>query len=159
VITSLRDSLAVGFGVGPAPLQLAGREVALALGYRHRRGRGLFGLRGEVGTSSHVGGGESYRLIRSGLLIEAGPRWKATPDLEIAATGAAGLKTALRMAGDTSGDLWGPAVSAGVSLTAQAVARVFFTVDLRYGVHWIRIDGARRASSDPTLGIGAGVAF
>jgi hypothetical protein len=35
----------------------------------------------------------------------------------------------------------------------------FVSLDLRYAVHWIAIDGARRASYDPTLGLGMGVGF
>jgi hypothetical protein len=159
VVARLPDSLAVGVGFGPAPLDLGGGETSLAISYRHRHGWAIFGLRGEFGTSTHQGGGESFRLSRPGLLVESGARWHVGPRIELALLGGVGLKTTLRVAGNTSGDLWGPALNAASTLTAQVMGPAFVTLELRYAVHWIAIDGARRASFDPTAGFGMGVAF
>jgi hypothetical protein len=157
--SSAPDSLAIGLALGPAPLDLGGGETVLPLTYRHRRGWALLGARAELGWSTHLGGGRSYRLTRPGLLVEGGARWLRWSRLELAATVGAGVKTALRMAEDTSGDLWGPTVAAGLGLGVRISGRAFLTVDLRYAVHWIAVDGQRRASFDPTFGIGAGMGF
>ena len=154
-----RDSLSVGVAMGRAPLGLGSVETSLAIGYRHRRGWGIFGVRGELGSSSHFGGGEEYRLARTGLLIESGARWLLGPRIEVALMGGVGLKTALRVAADTSGDLWGPALQAGANFAMHVTGPVFVGLELRYAVHWIAIDGARRASYDPTVGVAMGVGF
>jgi hypothetical protein len=158
-LESASNTLAGGVAVGPAPLQLSGAELQAWLSYRRSLGRHLFaGARLRLARSTHAAI-DPYELDRVTGMVGAGGRLVMGSQAELAISIELGGGPVLRRGDDVSGDLFAPVAAARASLTVRLWRQWAVQAAGGYAVQWIRIDGARHASSDPVGEMGVAFVF
>ncbi|HEX2660009.1 MAG TPA: hypothetical protein VHU40_17115, partial [Polyangia bacterium] len=154
------NSVGVAFGLGGAPLDLAGAEASLQVRYRRRLGTlGLLEGTLHLARSSHTASG-GFDLDRAMALLGGGVRMGVAPRTEATLVAALGGGPVMRRSGGTvSGDAFVPTATAGVGADVRIGAGWGVFAAFHYVVQAIRIDSARRASATPLGQLGVAYAF
>jgi hypothetical protein len=150
-----RNGVGLAVLVASAPLGLSGVEAGASARYKRRLRRLFFGAGASFGRSSH-NATTDYRLDRTLVFVEGGPRWVWPTRLEAALVGAVGAGPLLRRGNDgaLSGDVFAPVLAVGGAAALRIDDRWSLTLDARWASQWVSVDGARRRDGQVALEAG-----